>query len=111
MKTRILPQVLFVPHDKFPGVEMGAVVGTDLSQEYRASLVKILPGGEILPHIHEMLEVAYIISGKGELLLNGEYHPLNAGETMYAPAGNLHGIRNSGEEPVMLFATFPNCKK
>lgn len=110
MKTKLVKKPKFMDHPDYPGVLIAGVVGDDLSSDYRCAIVKVLPGGEILPHIHENLEVAHIMEGEGLLLLNGDYEEIKQGETMYAPADVVHGIKNESDEKMILFATFPNCK-
>lgn len=111
METKLLKEAIFMPHPQYPNVEMYSVVDENLSTHYRCAIVKVLPGGAILPHTHETLEVAHIIEGQGELLLNGKYEAIAKGETMYAPAGVVHGMRNVTESDMILFATFPDCEK
>jgi len=110
METKLIEKPKFIKHPEYENVEIASVVDDNLSSDYRCAIVKVLPGGEILPHIHENLEVAHIMEGKGLLLLNGDYKKIKQGETMYAPADVVHGIKNESDEKMILFATFPNCK-
>lgn len=55
---------------------------------------KLSPGGQIYPHIHDVGEVIYIISGDVEFLVNGEWKRCGAGDTIIAPAGLAHSVRN-----------------
>lgn len=77
----------------------------------KTSYVKIMPGGEITPHIHDTLEVFFIIEGSGELLLNGEWQRCGAGDCIYAPAGEKHGLKNTGSCELVLLANFPKLKE
>ncbi len=111
METKLIKKSKLKDHPDYPGVKIETMVGDDLSSEYRCAIVKVQPGGEILPHTHPTLEVAYIIEGVGKLLINEDLETISAGEVMYAPAGIVHGIKNDGKKDMLLFATFPNCKK
>ena len=111
METKLIKEKQLGKHPEYPGVDIAPMVANDLSSDYRCAIVKVHPGGEILPHIHDTLEVAYIIEGEGKLLKNGETVTIKSGEVMYAPAGITHGIKNDGVCDMLLFATFPNCKK
>jgi quercetin dioxygenase-like cupin family protein len=110
METKLIKSPKLDKHPEYPGVDIASIVSDNLSSDYRCAIVKIQPDGEILPHIHDTLEVAYVIQGEGMLLVNGEYESIKQGETMYAPAGVKHGMKNNTEEEMVLFATFPNCK-
>lgn len=71
-----------------------------------ANLVTLKPGGELIPHTHEVLEVFYIIEGQGSALVNGERKPVNNGTIIIAPPGSEHGLVNIGDGDLKLFAVF-----
>lgn len=71
-----------------------------------ATLVTIKPGGELLPHTHEVLEVFYIIEGEGSALVNGERKEAAGGSIIVAPPGSEHGLINTGEKDLTLYAVF-----
>jgi quercetin dioxygenase-like cupin family protein len=52
------------------------------------------------PHRHVNEEFQYVISGSGTWHLNGQDVPLQPGDLMYAKPGDLHGIANTGAEPM-----------
>lgn len=58
---------------------------------------KIIPGGQIYPHTHNVGEVIYVLAGEVEFLVNGEWIPYKAGDTVIAPAGIVHGARNRSQ--------------
>jgi quercetin dioxygenase-like cupin family protein len=66
--------------------------------------------GEIKPHTHTTLEIFHILEGNGMVLINGEYQKFECGDTIYAPAGVIHGLKNTEKTPVILLANFPNYK-
>lgn len=71
-----------------------------------AHLNTIKPGGEILPHTHEVLEVFYIIEGEGSALVNGERQKAEGGTIIVAPPGSEHGLMNTGEKDMILYCVF-----
>lgn len=71
-----------------------------------AHLTVIKPGGEIVPHTHEVLEVFYIIEGEGSALVNGERHKAEAGTVIAAPPGSEHGLLNTGEKDIVMYCVF-----
>ncbi|MFH9402249.1 cupin domain-containing protein [Streptomyces sp. NPDC017638] len=59
------------------------------------------PGGLSGEHLHSRTEEAYVLlSGRGEALLNGEPHPVRAGEIVLTGLGATHGLRNTGAVPL-----------
>jgi quercetin dioxygenase-like cupin family protein len=57
---------------------------------------------------HETEEVAYVLSGSGELRLDSEKVPFAAGEGLFVPAGVWHAVANTGEEDVVMVFGFPH---
>ncbi|MCQ1528169.1 cupin domain-containing protein [Lutispora saccharofermentans] len=76
-----------------------------------AHIVKIEKDGEIVPHTHEILEVFYIMKGEGLVLANGERVKAAAGDCIIAHPGEEHGLINTGEGEILLYAVFSpaNC--
>jgi quercetin dioxygenase-like cupin family protein len=58
---------------------------------------------------HEAEEVAYVLSGAGELRLEGAPAvPFAAGQGLHVPAGIWHAVANTGEEDVAMVFGFPH---
>ena len=56
-------------------------------------------------HAHaEMDKVYHVITGEGRFLLEDRELPMEAGVMMVAPAGVPHGIRNTGNERLVVLA-------
>lgn len=69
--------------------------------------VRIEPGCEIRPHIHDnSSEFYYVVSGSGMFLINGNWEYFRAGEAIIAPINVEHGIKNHSNETLVLFSTF-----
>ncbi len=66
------------------------------------------PGTELTPVKHETEEVAYVVSGSGELRLDDEAIPFSAGDALHIPAGIWHAVANTGDEAVVMVFGFPN---
>lgn len=63
--------------------------------------LEFLPGQQLQPpHRHEDEEFQYVVSGRGTWHLNGVDVPLQTGDLMYAKPGDIHGIANTGTEPL-----------
>ncbi|MDY3013907.1 MAG: cupin domain-containing protein [Evtepia sp.] len=65
-------------------------------------------GATIGMHTHETnSEVIYILSGRGKVLCDGVYEPLEPGSCHYCPKGHGHSLMNDGEEPLRFLAIVP----
>ncbi|WNG36966.1 cupin domain-containing protein [Archangium violaceum] len=59
----------------------------------------IPPGGISGEHVHTRTEEIYfILSGRGEMTLNGKRHPVGPGNLILTGLGTKHGLRNVGDE-------------
>ena len=65
-------------------------------------------GTELTPVRHEVEEVAYVVSGTGELRLDAEAVPFRRGDALHIPAGVWHAVANTGEEDVVMVFGFPH---
>jgi quercetin dioxygenase-like cupin family protein len=75
------------------------------SERVLVGLNAFLPGQEHALHAHEGMDKLYqVIAGRGVLLAEGAERPLRAGDLVVAPAGLPHGIRNTGNERLLVLA-------
>ncbi|MBW4580016.1 MAG: cupin domain-containing protein [Tildeniella nuda ZEHNDER 1965/U140] len=62
----------------------------------------IVPGGRSsLPHSLKTSEVYYILSGTGEMHINGENQVVEPGDAVYIPPHAEQFIRNNGTAPLV----------
>jgi quercetin dioxygenase-like cupin family protein len=66
------------------------------------------PGTSTAMLSHATEELAYVMSGRGELRMEGTVVPYAAGQALYIPAGVWHAVANTGEEPVTMVFAFPH---
>ena len=66
------------------------------------------PGTALAPVKHETEEVAYVVSGSGELRLDDEAVPFTEGDALHIPAGVWHAVANTGGEDVVMIFGFPH---
>lgn len=63
------------------------------------------PGQEHALHAHAGMDKVYqVLAGRGVFLLEGGELPMRAGEMLIAPEGVSHGIRNTGDERLLVLA-------
>jgi len=60
------------------------------------------------PHVHHTFEECiHVVSGKGITCTETGDFPVEPGDTMIIPAGELHVTHNTSDEPLVLFCFFP----
>lgn len=57
---------------------------------------------------HDVEEVAYVLSGRGELRTDGEPVPFVAHQALYIPPGLWHAVANTGEDDLVMVFGFPH---
>ena len=69
------------------------------------ALVTIPAGASLGYHVHKGdAETYYILSGRGVYNENGTLVDVSAGDMMYCPDGEGHGIENNSDEPIQMLA-------
>jgi len=97
---------------EFGETKMGKVALASGAHLY-AGLNCFLPGQEHAAHVHADQDKMYVvIEGRGEASVGGEARAVGAGDLVFAPAGAAHGLRNTGEENLVVLVVFsPPPKK
>lgn len=72
------------------------------------NVVIIAPGQTVSPaHEHpNSEEIIYVVSGSGEVLIDGEVGTIATGTAVLFPQGSVHMVRNSGSDPLKLACFF-----
>jgi len=64
------------------------------------------PGAAVPVHRHQLAEqVLFFISGRGKASLAGEEVEVHPGTIVHVPKGIVHGITNTGEDPLSFLET------
>jgi mannose-6-phosphate isomerase-like protein (cupin superfamily) len=66
------------------------------------------PGSATAMVCHEVEEVAYVLSGSGELRLDEEAVAFAGGQGLFIPAGVWHAVANTGAVDVAMVFGFPH---
>ena len=69
-------------------------------------VMALRPGEEIGEEVHEVDQFIYAVKGEGEAVLGGTSTPFAKGEALCVPAGSVHNVKNSGDEPMKLFTVY-----
>lgn len=70
-------------------------------------VLEVEPGGYTPKHQHPWPHINYIIGGKGELMINHEYHEITAGSYGFVPGNTIHQFKNVGSEPLIFICIVP----
>ena len=93
-----------------PGIKRIDVQRSDLSvpgREVIQVLVEFAPGVAFPNHSHPGEEIAYVIEGELEYVLEGRPPVrLRAGDSLFIPAGTPHAVRNVGTGKAAELATY-----
>jgi len=57
---------------------------------------------------HETEELAYVVSGEGELRMDDGSVSYSPGTALFVPARVWHAVANTGDEPVTMVFVFPH---
>lgn len=66
------------------------------------------PGTTLAPVCHEAEEFAYVVAGRGELLLDDRAVAFAQGDALYIPSGVWHAVSNTGDEDAVMVFGFPH---
>jgi len=64
------------------------------------------PGSAIGYHLQEKDEIYYIISGTGEMTINGKSFTVSAGDAVLTRPGNSHGLKPAGNSELSLIINY-----
>ncbi|NHZ82598.1 cupin domain-containing protein [Massilia sp. CCM 8695] len=103
-------QVMAQPAPKFDakGIARTETVRSQFDSQREAIQVRVdfAPGASFPKHSHPGVEIAYVLSGSIEYELNGKTVRLQAGESIYIPAGAVHSAKNTGTGITSELATY-----
>ncbi|WGL15882.1 cupin domain-containing protein [Microbulbifer bruguierae] len=69
------------------------------------------PGAAIGYHEQHKDEIYYVISGTGELTMNGEKSEVGPGTAILTRPGSSHGLRQVGSEDLVIFIVYGKDRK
>jgi quercetin dioxygenase-like cupin family protein len=72
------------------------LIGTDLTEELRVTVMNFDTGAVTKFHTHDFEQILYVISGKGRVATESEEHTVLPGTIIFIPKGenHLHGATN-----------------
>jgi len=78
-------------------------IGLFRTDRFTVDLYCLKPGQVQKPHVHEGIDkVYYIVEGEGVFRVGDEERVLGRGDAVLASAGQEHGLRNPGPDPLVI---------
>lgn len=95
--------IQFNDHLKFANVKIATFVTGKDTDTASVCLLDIAPDTNIPVHTHDpQVDSIYVVSGNGQAFVNGEWKDIAAGDYIFVPASEEHGIKNNGGESLKL---------
>jgi quercetin dioxygenase-like cupin family protein len=66
------------------------------------------PGSSIGYHLQEQQEIYYILSGNGDLKMNGKTIPVTTGDAILTLPGSSHGLKPAGINDLAVLIAYEN---
>ena len=74
------------------------------AEHLTTTLAVIQPGGEQRIHSHRPEQVYFIIEGGGLMTVGEETQRVEAGDCVFIPSGQPHGLKNDGDKVLRYFS-------
>ena len=103
-----LPSAALAQKPDTTGIKRSDVLRHDLDKKDEAIQVRVdfAPGSSFPGHSHPGVELAFVLEGTMEYILNGKPVILKAGQSLFIPAGAVHSARNVGSDNAAELATY-----
>jgi quercetin dioxygenase-like cupin family protein len=64
-------------------------------------------GGHTPKHSHPWPHINYVISGTGQVMIDGNIHELSAGSYAYVPSDTIHQFQNTSDDTLSFICIVP----
>ena len=106
MESRLFrgKEMTFAPHPRLANVRMAICITGKDTETVSVCMIDIAPKEGAPIHRHDsQVDSILVISGTGETYVNGRWETIEAGDYIFVPGGEEHGIRNTGHESLRIF--------
>ena len=91
------------------GLRKGVLVSDgDGAPNFAIRRFTLAPGAEVPKHTNEVEHEQYVLEGEYTVGLGDEEFTVNAGDSLFIPAGVVHWYRNDGDEEGAFICGVPN---
>jgi quercetin dioxygenase-like cupin family protein len=106
METRLFrsKEMEFKTHPRLANARMATYITGKDTETVSVCMIDIAPKERAPIHRHDAQDDSIlVISGKREAYVNGRWEPIEAGDYIFVPSKDEHGIRNTGKEYLKIF--------
>ena len=91
------------------GMAKGVLVGAEQgAPNFAMRRFTLEPGASVPRHTNEVEHVQYVLQGRYVVGLDDEETTVEAGDSLYIPAGAVHWYRNESDDPGAFLCTVPH---
>lgn len=96
-------EIIFADHPKFANVGIAVFITGKETDTVSVCLLDIAPDTEIPIHTHDpQVDSIFVVDGQGEAFVNGNWRKIEAGDYIFVPVLDEHGIKNTGTTSLKL---------
>lgn len=101
-------EIEYEPLDAAEGLSKGVLIGEEEGAPTFAIRRFVLdPGTEVPRHTNEVEHGQYVLEGRYIAGIEGEEYVVEAGDSLFIPAGTVHWYRNEGDTPGAFICVVP----
>lgn len=95
--------------DEAPGVFVRRLIDPEVdgAPVYALRMIEVSPGGHTPDHGHPYEHENFVVEGSGEVMIEGEWNNISAGDVVFVPPGARHQYRNTGEATLRFLCGIP----
>ena len=79
----------------------------DGAGNFAMRLFELARDGSTMHHEHPYEHEIFVHAGKGQVLRDGAWVDVKAGDAVFIPGGEVHQLRNAGDEPFLFVCAVP----
>jgi quercetin dioxygenase-like cupin family protein len=88
------------------GFEFKALTDASYTTAYSCELVRLGAGDHSVPHVEPWSHLLYIMSGQGDVTINGGTVAVQTGSVCQVRAGEKHSLRNLGDDDMLVLTIY-----
>jgi quercetin dioxygenase-like cupin family protein len=88
------------------GFQFKPLTDDTYTKAYSCELVRLDPGDHSVPHIEPWSHLLFVLSGNGDITINGEVTPVGSGTVCQVRAGEKHSLRNLGTDDMLVLTIY-----
>lgn len=95
--------------EEAPGVKIRWLIDGEIdgAPVYALRMIEVEEGGNTPDHSHPFEHENFVVSGSGEVMIEGQWHPVKVGDVIFVPPDVRHQYRNAGKETFKFLCGVP----